>query len=305
MVSLNIDALRSALTLFVEDSSELPERMTGEVTLDVTFLEDDGIQVALSIVRAIGITFASEMGNLELDVAEAVPFLSAIIDANNDRFLAAVAGPTIDLLAPLGFLVGTSCEVSISEQGNVGTDCTPETNGQTIGLHLAGLTGQIEASADSSAFSIQGFGFGAESSYVALNDDVVFTLDLNPNSGRTLDVTVSESDGEQLSLTVSPELDLQTEIDLFPFTDWLTDLPEWTFGEVMGIAMTGSELPSVLASADDSGSIIEVLSGVLRLSSLVSQTAEIQSGECLFYTLPDSTDQHPFDELSYGPCSQR
>lgn len=32
---------------------------------------------------------------------------------------------------------------------------------------------------------------------------------------------------------------------------------------------------------------------------------EIQSGECLYYTLPENIDQHPFDELSYGPCSQR
>jgi hypothetical protein len=176
-------------------------------------------------------------------------------------------------------------------------------------VHLAGMTGRSTLSNGTESLEIENVGFGDSTSWVKIDGQQVFSGDLNPNDGRTVDITVSPNDIEDdngLAVEVQPALEVLTEWDLDHVKDVL-EVPEWAVNYQFEGRLGGAN-PAELLTTDD---FLKVAQGQLDLGSVDPEASVmVDQGQCLLSAdkqqdgsgSGDTDSDHPLSYLEAGSC---
>ncbi|MEC9072867.1 MAG: hypothetical protein VX938_10825, partial [Myxococcota bacterium] len=194
LARLNLPIALEAASVFMDrlppsKRVELPEiqALEGEVTLAIETPEPALATVTLEVTEAIRMDLMNQGKPLTLSVAPGV--LSVSADGTARELAMTVALGETELLASDGWAFDAGMEVTC---GVSDLACAPErrsfqVNGAIVG-QLAGLTGEARLQEDTEVFELTGLGLGTSTSRVTLDQEEVFSLDLNPADGRLVDL---------------------------------------------------------------------------------------------------------------------
>ena len=163
-------------------------------------------------------------------------------------------------------------------------------------------------------------GLGDESSHVEIDGQRIVQVDLNPNNGRLISLSLDRSDfeSEDLVLALASELhELKIETKLGLISEF--EAPEWIADEIFKFAFlsAGGDLPSI--ALDSANEQLQILTGTLEMTAEragLSHSAE--GGQCMMpiereepisegfsdeYEEPIESEQtHPFEDMEVGMC---
>ena len=282
-VQADLGGIRRALALLGVPADALPAVMKGRLALGVARHGAGDFTTSLSVLEAMAV----HGGGWELDLATALPAVAARIDEARHRATVNLGLGALDLRAPLAAFADP--EVEAPAEG-------------TVGLHLAGLTGEttLEAAQADETLRLSGVGLGNEPSAVDVGGTPVFTLDLNPLAGRVFDLVATVDDGGT-TLAFAPSFDLGLGFffgsAVHPF-----DVPDWALDETLRIRLDGAATPTVRLAGFEA--LAEVIAGVLHLESSSLAPIDVEAGMCLLASpAEEAPATHPFDGLVAGSCT--
>lgn len=251
--------------------------MSGKVAAKLTVLGENHVAASLDILESVA--FAGAKQGVDLQSDEAVRFTSAAtqlfhVDLDGSR-----------------------------EQGSAGLDLKRTTvhapgNGTKPGMDVA-LGGASAAATFGKgiAFAITHIGLGDSSTTVDVGGQRGLTLDLNPDSGRHFDVSVTvDALSDIARFAVSPEFDLRLAINHAVLGD---AQPVYDVTRIHLFDGTPTLEIQPTASGDDQ---LKLVSGVLTVETNPSDYGvNVNAGQCLLST-PDIVDSQVIHRLSAGTC---
>jgi hypothetical protein len=173
--------------------------------------------------------------------------------------------------------------------------------------HLAGLTGRILFDGTSEQLEIKDLSFGDSTSWLDMEGERVLSFDLNPQSGRSFDLTAGADSVEDVfTASVSPGITGSIDLNFGRVQTQIDWMSEWIKDDTFDLSLTGSN-PSVRwgLSADDYR-FIEVQSGTMELASESPEyTRTVSSGSCLVdqeTSNPKVSWYHPLEGIGSGSC---
>jgi hypothetical protein len=176
---------------------------------------------------------------------------------------------------------------------------------------LGGFTGEFSVSKGATDLTFSGLGLGNSTSRVALNNDPLGTLDVNPNNGRKLTMSFKKT-AEGTLVTFDPALDIKLAMMLNKLSDSLrVDMPDWLSDEIFDVMLGGAAKPSVLvpaATCDANGNLtsknqLKVVTGNLSMSSSsLSSPVTVAAGMCLVPVDVVDSNAHPFSHVKSATC---
>ena len=311
VVSLEVDlaATKGAVAhvaAAADERVELPAVMEGRVRGELRRHGANKMEASVSVLQAVKV----EEGDFRLMVAKAAPMLSVTADGVAKSVTAVSNLGVVDLSLP-------SHEIHYYGSGEYSGAEVERTTELTYGLHLAGLTGEAVFDAVAETITLTGVGLGTSTTTASIDGDQILGIDLNAQSGRTFDATLSyDAAADSVDVAVSPVFDLKTVWALLAAKDKLADVDDYLLDEVLRITLGGTA-PKLRVDEDG----VEVLTGKLTLrSKSANVTHTVDAGMCLLAddtTSPDvSTNlppdaeepsfveaaQHPFEGLMVGTC---
>jgi hypothetical protein len=194
-LTVDLDGLQHATDALALLLGETAPNMalSGELTGKLEILGAAKARASLSIDRALSIQVASAGGDLK--GADAFVLASAKAEA---------FAVTLDGAAKSG-----------SFETNLGDTVlkTPAVNGKRFELDLPGVSATA-AFAEGKPLTLSHLGLGNRSTTTSINGVRAQTIDLNPQDGRALDMTVTpDAQAGAVTLAVTPKLDLQMSVD--------------------------------------------------------------------------------------------
>ncbi len=301
-LTADLSELMDAVSLFMEpeDREDLPKTLRGVIDLSLTKNGEQDFSIAFSVLEALNLEVEDEPGELvAVNIGASTPTSELRLDANTNSMTWRQNLATVDVTASGSLVCGDDSDCGAKEQQG------------TFRMHLAGMTSQLEMSSGSDGFGISGYGLGDDTSYVALDDERLVAVDLNQNSGRTLDIRFKDT-AEGILVTFEPELDLRVATALNTLSESLrVDMPDWLFDEVFDVTLGGDAKPSILIrrpSCDEYGDPVgdaqlEVESGTLTLAaSSASEPVTVSAGMCVVPAETTTEEPHPFETVAAGVC---
>ena len=174
-------------------------------------------------------------------------------------------------------------------------------------LDLQGLSAQVTLQEGARSLQIENISLGGDTSSLSLDGERILSLDLNPDSGRALTLTLlPEGDDELPTFGFDPELDLSVGFFLQPLADRGEDVPEFLLDDTLGLAITGSQptIQPVEATAEHSGGI-RVVSGELSLASeSAGEAVVVAEGLCLVEREPEQGDHPLIGSFAEASCDE-
>lgn len=190
--------------------------------------------------------------------------------------------------------------------------CGPNEQNGTFSGHVGGMSSQVTLGKGATELTFSALGLGPDTSYVALDDSRLSTLDINPKHGRKLSITMKKTDAGTL-ITFDPVLDIKLAMMLNRLSESLrVDMPAWLGDEIFDVMLGGAAKPSVPIPAPTcdafgepvSKSQIQVVSGSLRMSATSLATpVNVVAGMCLTSVDSTATAPHPLSLLQSGVCN--
>lgn len=261
------DAVAELTDLFGGQKPNL--RAAGRVAVGLEVLGAEHVAFKGTIERAVDLAFADPGVSLDSAAAlrlssAAAPVYTLEIDGVAQTVTSALALGETRLHAPAD-------------------DLDPETN-----LDLPGLSGALTVT-PGQPVKITGLSLGKRTLTVDAGGRRAMTVDLNPDHGRSFDVTVTENAGA-VSFAVSPRLDLRMEIDRAALGEEVRPY------EVSRLLLDGTS-PTLTFSS----SSLQLSSGHLGISTTPAQYGlEANAGQCLAETVVSGTTT----KLSVVACPQ-
>ncbi len=253
--------------------------MSGKVAAKLTVLGDNHVAASLDILESVA--FAGAKQGVDLQSDEAIRFTSAAtqllrVDLDGSR-----------------------------EQGSAGLDLKRTTlhapgSGTKPSMDVA-LGGASAAATFGKgiAFAITHIGLGDSATTIDVGGQRGLTLDLNPDSGRHFDVSVTVDALSGISrFVVSPEFDLRLAINHAVLGD---DQPVYDITRVHLFEANPTLELQPTASGDEQ---LKLVSGLLTVETSPSDYGvNVSAGQCLLST-PDIVDNQAIQRLSAGTCEQ-
>lgn len=301
-LSLRVDLAQAlaALRLFVaaDQQGDLPDRLSGVVEASIDKRSTSDFVVSWSVLDAFDLLVGQAKGKpVAVTVQASSPTAQVTIDS---------AANTLGYVMNLG-----AVDVHVAGAAVCGDTCGSQERTGTFAGHLGGWTGQFTLAQGASELTFAGLGLGNDTSYVALNDDRLGTLDVNPNDGRKLSMTFKKTDGGTL-VTFDPVLDIKLALMLNKLSQSLrVDMPDWLSNEVFEVMLGGAAKPSILvpgAGCSATGSTppksqLQVVSGDLKLSaSGLASAVDVGAGMCLLPVDGVDSKANPFSQVKSGTC---
>ncbi|MCE9666374.1 hypothetical protein LY474_00995 [Myxococcus stipitatus] len=266
----------------------LPSVMTGQVELKVTKAGEAHWVVSGSVLEALRLELPLEGGTFAFSAARAAPLVELETDggANRARF-------ALDL---------STTEVRVPYTGQVSA-----LRGKDWTVSLSGLSYSVDVTEGQKDFSVTHVGLGAGQSYVGLGADKLVTLDLNAQSGRHFDLTLTQ-DADGLPLVkVQPGFDLLTRFYLAPLqADPSLEIPAAYADATYRVRLSGGEggpslraAPANEATGFQGG--LEVVTGELQLSAGDAQVV-VSAGQCLVAGASIPEESSLLSYLRQGSC---
>jgi hypothetical protein len=257
--------LRIAEVIGEQEPLELPEVMDGKFSLSLTRNQAGMFTLQNSILTDVRVLMPlpEEQGNLEINVEQADPLSTLVIDGTNEKIEASWDLNSVEVSFPFG---------SRFESGT----------GNFL-IEIAGVEGNLTASVGDDTVRLNRLGLGGATSRVMHDQTVLASVDLNPDSGRHFDLSVSEV-GE-MPLFAFSDLILDVYVNLGHLDPYLgvdeEPAPAELRDQTYRLRLTDAGLLPV-EGTETQERMLKVVTGSLSLSSTaVEATIEAQAGQCL------------------------
>lgn len=316
--------------LEVDDEEDLLE-MSGRFSLSISSLPGDRFEARVDVLSPIRIVAFGADG-ISFAMAAASPALVAQLDEAARTVSVTASIGAFDLSGDASAFWGGSSYVECWGSSEDDEECAeheePGLEGR-LAIHLGGFDGTttFHAGDEDGADVLQllGFGLGNESSTVTLDGAPIFTLDLNPNAGRHVDLQLATTGDGAAELQVGPSLEVALGIQLANLQHQL-EVPDWALDERLVLRLDGAAAPKIRLlgweidsppirdgreeeEVVDAAGAIEVVAGTLTLESKARASIVVTAGMCLygeepaeFVTEDVTVDEHPFDSLHADVC---
>jgi hypothetical protein len=299
-VQTNLAEVLAVIRLYtdVQDQQDLPELLDGVASGSIEKLAEGAFAISGSILQRFDLVVGQAKGKT-VAVAVEPTDPAALLTLNS-------------VTNTLGCAVNAGA-VNVQVAGTAVCDDSCGANEQAgmFSGHLGGMTGQFTLSKGANELTLSALGLGSDTSFVALNNDPLGTLDVNPNNGRMLSVTFKKTTDGTL-VTFEPALDIKLAMMLNKLSESLrVDMPAWLGDEIFDVILGAAPQPSVLIPAptcDVSGtpvskSEVEVVTGTLSLAaSSLATPVTVTAGMCLLPVDNVASDAHPFSQVTSGIC---
>lgn len=292
-----LDVIR--LLTNAQDQQNLPDSLDGVVEYSIEKLATDEFAVSVAVLEKVDVVVGQSKGKrVEVTLQPSDPTMQLTLNAATNTL-----GYALDYGA---------ADVHVAGAALCGSDSTcgdKEKNGTFTG-HLGGYSLGFTLSKGAQEITATNLGLGNDTAYLALGNDKLATLDLNPNSGRKLAMTFKKTDAGTL-VTFDPALDVKLAMMLNKLSDSMkVDMPAWLSDEIFEVMLGGATKPSILVpatSSDTAGqqSRLQVVTGKLTLSeSSLTSPVEVAAGMCLgaVDTTTDTSKVAPFALLKAVTC---
>jgi hypothetical protein len=301
-VRLNLAEAMDVIRLLTntEDQKDFPETLTGIVEGSIEKLGENNFAISESVLEKVDLLVGQAKGKpVAVTVQPSNPTARLTINSATNTLGYSVALGAVDVK-----VAGAAVCTGDSKCG------APEKNG-TFSGHLGGYTGGFDITKGATELTLAHVGLGNDTSYVALNNDRLGTLDVNPNNGRTVSVTFKKT-AEGTLVTFDPVLDVKLALMLNKISESLrVDMPEWLSNEIFEVMLGGDAKPSVLvpgATCHSDGSSttkdeLKVVTGALTLSSSsLSSPVSAAAGMCLLPVSGSNSKSNPVSRVKPGSC---
>jgi hypothetical protein len=164
---------------------------------------------------------------------------------------------------------------------------------------LGGLNGSFTFEGKTDLLKFVGMGLGNKSTSVDVNGKRIFSLDVNPNSNRRFDLSVSMTDSKNPLFSFAPELESVFGFQFDSIKSRFSDLPDFLLNDTLTFKLGNN--PSVRFL--DKG--VELVSGNMKLSSKAHPESNISvnPGMCLVEGATPSSTGHEFlSRFEAGSC---
>jgi hypothetical protein len=299
-VRVDLNQGMNALRLYADADAQadFPERLAGVVEGSIEKRAENDFAITGSVLEKFDLLVGQAKGKpVAVTLQPTNPTMQLTINANTNT---------------LGYSLNYgAADVHVAGAAVCDSSCGDKEKNGTFSGHVGGYTLGIAVTKGAQELTVAGLGLGNDTAYVALNDDRLGTLDLNPNNGRKVSITFKKT-AEGTLVTFDPALDIKLAMMLNKLSESMrVDMPEWLGDEIFEVMMGGAAKPSVLvpaAGCDANGnattkSQLAVVTGKLTLSeSSLASPVEVAAGMCL---LPvDGTDSkaNPMSRLKADVC---
>jgi hypothetical protein len=296
----NLAEVMNALRLFAdpEDQKDFPDRLQGVIEGAIEKRGEGNFAISGSVIEQFDLLVNQAKGKpVEVKILPTTPTCEITINAPTNT---------------LGYSLNVGAvDVSIAGAAVCDSSCGSKEKSGTFTGHLAGSTGAFTVTKDATELTFSNLGLGSDTSYVALDNDRLGTLDVNPNNGRKFSMTFKKT-AEGTVVTFEPALDIKLALMLNKLSDSMrVDMPEWLSNEIFEIILGGAAKPSLLIPAptcDSSGRSIkknqlQATSGALTLtSSSLPAAVDVTTGMCLLPVTSSAESPNPFSQVKAGAC---
>jgi hypothetical protein len=262
------------------ETVDMPRVMVGKLRWSLTLNGEQDVTLAASVLEDVAIEVDGENGATSLDVLAA------------DGFSMRVQG----LLGRLSMdLDAGAVDVSLPY-----IDVTPNATGSgAFSIHVGGASFSVVLDEGQQSLALTNLGLGDSSLTIAHDATTLFSLDLNPSSGRRFDLSVVPSADSAL-FTVTPQFDLTEAFMLASIAADFPDIEPYFLDTTYRVTLAGEGSASVLPiPADELNGWyggLQIVSGSLTLSAASNgSTSEVlvPTGECLTGTDTPPEGSHP------------
>jgi hypothetical protein len=299
-VRINLAEAMEAIRLFMtaEDQTNLPDQLSGVVEGSIEKRAENDFAISGSLIEKFKLLVGQAKGKpVSVAVQPSAPAAQLTINS---------ATNTLGYSLKLG-----AVDVQVAGAAVCDDQCGSKEKTGTFAGHLGGFTGEFSVSKGATDLTFSGIGLGNDTSYVALNNDRLGTLDVNPNNGRKLSVNFKKT-AEGTLVTFDPALDFKLALMLNKLSESLrVDMPTWLGDEIFDVMLGGAAKPAVLLpgpSCDGSGGStaknqLKVVSGNLKLSSSsLASPVTVAAGMCLLPVSGADSQSEPFSRVTSGTC---
>lgn len=260
-----------------EDDMELPSVLEGRLRAALTINGEQDLTLAFSVLQDVRIDMDGDYGPISIQAKAADPLASAHIQGLEGNVSLDIDANALDISLPYAEMMAPD---SSEEPFN------PADFPGAISIHLGGASFSLDLNDKMQELKISNLGLGSSSTTIKKDSTTLFSLDLNADSGRALDLTITtDSANDSALFSVDPGLELSLKFSLNAIADDLgEDFPSFLGDETYTIALTGSGGASMMPVAGNDigfGGGIKVVSGALSLDSTTAEAVEVAAGMCL------------------------
>jgi hypothetical protein len=297
---VNLAEVMDTIKLFTktEDQKNFPEHLNGILEAAIEKRSDNTFVISGSVIEKLDLLVGQAKGKpVAVTVQPSDPTWELTLNSATNTL-----GYSVNFGAIDGSVAGTAV---------CNSKCGSKEKDGTFSGHFGGYSLQTSVSKGATELTVSNLGFGSDTSYVALNNDRLGSLDVNANNGRKFSMNFKKTDGGTL-VTFEPALDIKLAIMLNKLSDSMrVDMPSWLSDEIFDVMLGGAAKPSVLIPApicDSNGdattkSQLKVVTGELTLSSSsLSSKVDVASGMCLLPVDGSDSQANPVSRLKAGTC---
>ena len=151
--------------------------------------------------------------------------------------------------------------------------------------------------ASNDEFSITYLGLGDHSTTIRVDDTTIITVDVNPDNGRSFDLTLAAPGDKDLGFIFSEDFALKVQMNWELVSDVFDDLPTFMLDDAMGIRFADSANPTLHILDIEDDTQIQMASGQLTLwADSMDEDVVINEGECFVGTDCEGDDCDDDDE---------
>jgi hypothetical protein len=253
-------------------------RARGRLRFQFTSSGPDDISFVSSIPEAVQFQLNVPQGPIELAIAARSPAITLRAQGALQTLSIAVDNGPIDLSVPYAFL-------------------TEGKGSGTLALHLSGQTWRTEAKVNQPSLVLTDISWH-EPSTLKKDGVSIFALDVNPNSGRKFELSLTPAGTPAgVLFRVQPELDVSADCNLQVIANEFPDIPVAFQSTKYELALQGPGEASVLPIADSKAVAeagLKVVSGQLSLHASGHDSLIIPAGQCI-RVVETSPEQFAFE----------
>ncbi|MDP6934203.1 MAG: hypothetical protein QGG40_14860 [Myxococcota bacterium] len=275
--------------IFVDpDDFALPETMEG--TLGVEIREDAALvyTARFAVPEGVDLVPDSDQEPYALHVSSSNDPGGITIDGDAQTLSGALSVADLQASVPWQMVVDMfyddEGEWETNDEGEeewVEPTEAPEVEG-AFHVSVPAVDGSLDFAASDDAFVFTGMSLGESTTTMMVDSDTILSVDLNPDDGRSLDLTIRGNSEDDLAFVFSPLLDGQATFAWQPVSSAFEDLPSFMLDETLGVLLDGSDEPTLEILRDEDDTRFRVTSGTLTLwSSGMDEDVVIEEGECI------------------------